>query len=96
MSLPLDTEPSLAPAHGQRLPFCWEECLVIEASYSSIRNEGYLQDFELHRWARSGLCHGTGAFTDSVPALLSSVTQHPMSIAIEQASPRFALAWMVC
>ena len=78
------------------LPFCWEECLVTEASYSSIRNEGYLQDFELHRWARSGLCHGTDVFTHSVPALLSTVTQHPMSISIVQACPRFALAWLVC
>ena len=67
----------------------------MEASYSSIRNEGYLQDFELHRWARSGLCHGTDVFTDSVLALLSPVARHPMSIASEQASPRFALAWMV-
>ena len=67
-----------------------------EASYSSIRYVGFLQDFELHRLARSGLCHGTDVFTDSVLALLSSVTQLPMSIAIEQVGPRFALACMVC
>ena len=83
--MPLDTERSLALAHGQRLSFRWEERLVKEASHSSIRNEGHLQDFELHRWARSGLCHGTDVFTNSVLALLSTVTQHPMSIAIEQA-----------
>ena len=33
---------------------------------------------------------------DSVPALLSLVTQLPTSIAIEQVDPRFALAWMSC
>ena len=37
-----------------------------EASCSSIRCVGFLQDFELHRLARSGLCHGTDVFTDSV------------------------------
>ena len=67
-----------------------------EASYSSFRYLGFLQDFELHRLARSGLWQGTDVFTDSVPALLSSVTQLPMSIAIEQVGHRFALAWMVC
>ena len=68
-SLPGVSTASLTLAHGQRFPF------RSEARNSTIRNEGYLQDFELHRYARSGPCHGTDVFTDSVPALLSSVTQ---------------------
>ena len=60
-----------------------------EATCSFFRYVGLLQDFELHRY-------GTDVFTDSVPALVSSVTQLPMSIAIEQVGPRFPLAWMVC
>ena len=31
VSLPLDTEPSLALAHGQRLPFHWESCHLFRA-----------------------------------------------------------------
>ena len=54
-----------------------------EASYSSFRYVGFLLDVERHRLAR-------------VPALLSSVKQLPTTIAIEQAGPRFTLAWMVC
>ena len=76
--------------------FAEEFSMRTEASYSSIRYVGFLQDFELHRSARSGLCHGTDVFTDTVPALPSSVTQLPMSIAIEQVGPRFALACLVC
>ena len=43
-------------------------------------------------WCSCKTSSCTDVFTDSVPALLSSVAQLPMSIAIE----RLVLAWMVC
>ena len=54
--------------------FAEEFSMRTEASYSSFCCVVFLQDFELHRLARSGLCHGTDVFTDNVPALLSTVT----------------------